>query len=113
MESKQEMNFRQLQNASRLWSVGNFGPAETRSKHQPLLGVAEEVGELCHAHLKSEQGIRGTPEEHLVAAADAVGDIVIFLADYCTLNGIDFQHAVEDAWTEVSKRDWKRNPEGG
>lgn len=69
------------------WALRNFPNATI---HQPLIGVAEECGELCHAHLKAEQGIRGTPEEHLAAKKDAIGDMVIYLMHYCALAGIDW-----------------------
>lgn len=98
------ITLRKLQSVTGRWAKHNFG--DKRAPHQPLLGISEEVGELCHAHLKKEQGIRGTPEELDAQARDAVGDIVIFLADYCNLNGFDFQDAVDSAWNEVSKRDW-------
>lgn len=69
------------------WALRNFPKATV---HQPLIGVAEECGELCHAHLKAEQGIRGTLEEHLAAKKDAIGDMMIFLMHYCVLAGIDW-----------------------
>ena len=61
------MNFKQLQEEVREWSHRNFG---LRPTYWPLLGAAEEIGELAHAHLKGEQCIRGTPEKHI---ADAMG----------------------------------------
>ena len=54
-----------------------------------LLGICEEAGELCHAQLKKEQGIRGTIEQHDAAMKDAVGDIMIYAINY--LSGIDAQ----------------------
>jgi NTP pyrophosphatase (non-canonical NTP hydrolase) len=81
--------------------------------HQPLLGLAEEVGELSHAHLKSEQNIRGSEREHRDAAGDAIGDIVIYLASYCNTNGYDLAACVRTAWQEVSARDWVKNPVAG
>lgn len=82
------------------WAKLNFPKAKLE---QPLIGVAEECGELCHAHLKAEQGIRGTPEEHLAAKKDAIGDIMIFLMHYCVLAGID--------WIEVEMcMTGQRNP---
>ena len=80
--------------------------------HRPLLGVCEEAGELCHAHLKAEQGIRGTQDEHLEAKKDAIGDIVIYLADYCSQQGIDLERSIENTWAKVKQRDWKQNPGG-
>ncbi len=65
-----------------------------------------------HSHLKAVQGIRNN-ENHAAKKKDSVGDIVIYLADYCTAEGIDFQNAVETAWNEVKQRDWKKNATTG
>lgn len=73
----------------------------------------EELGELTHSHLKQLQGIRGTPEEHVAKAKDAVGDIIVYLADYCTRRGWDLENIVSDVWAEVSKRDWVVYPLNG
>lgn len=100
---------RQLQDEQRPWVQHNFGD---RPSWMPLLGVMEELGELAHAHLKKAQGIR-TNEDHDAQAADAVADIVIFLADYCSAVGIDLESVVRDTWAEVRKRDWKANPKKG
>lgn len=97
---------RKLQDEQRPWVQHNFGD---RPSWMPLLGVMEEVGELAHAHLKKAQGIR-TNEDHDAKAADAVADIVIFLADYCSTVGIDLESVVLETWAEVRKRDWKANP---
>ncbi len=70
-----------LQEEQRPWVRHNFGE---RPPHGPLLGLVEEVGELAHSQLKKEQGIRGTSEEHDIAMKDAVADITIFFADYCS-----------------------------
>lgn len=113
IEFEQKMNFELLQNGVKIWTRQNFGKPEDRASHQPLLGVSEEVGELCHAHLKAEQGIRGTPEELEAKAKDAVGDILIYLADYCNLRGFDMQEIIEQTWLEVRKRDWKKNSKTG
>lgn len=104
------MDLRELQSQISRWSQYNF---PNNKPHMPLLGVAEEVGELCHAHLKLEQGIRGTPEALRDKAADAVGDILIYLADYCSRNSIDMDAALELALHEVLSRDWVRFPGNG
>ncbi len=98
-----------LQKEQGAWQEKNFGPSPS---WHALLGVQEEAGELCHAHLKSVQGIR-TNENHQAAKIDAVGDIVIYLAAYCNLEGIDLQLAVEQTWQEVSQRNWKANQVNG
>lgn len=100
----------ELQTAQSVWVAHNF-PNE--NPHSPLLGLTEEVGELAHAHLKREQKIRGTEAEHQAAAADAIGDIVIYLASYCNRNGYDLAACVRRAWDEVSERDWIKYPETG
>lgn len=100
---------RQLQDEQRPWVKHNFGD---RPSWMPLLGIMEELGELAHAHLKMAQGIR-TSEDHLAKAKDAVGDIVVFLADYCSAMGFDLETLVEETWEKVKKRDWKADPQKG
>ena len=100
------MRLRQLQDEQRPWVQHNFG---NRPSWMPLLGVMEELGELAHAHLKRAQGIR-TTEDHDAKARDAVGDIVVYLADYCSATGIDLERTVAEVWAEVKRRDWKADP---
>jgi NTP pyrophosphatase (non-canonical NTP hydrolase) len=94
----------------KLWLEHNF-PNQT--PHQALLGVVEEVGELAHAHLKAEQGIRGERMEHRKDALDAIGDIIIYLASYCNTNDYDLETALMLAWAEVEQRDWIAYPATG
>ncbi len=107
-----------IQDEVKRWADKNFGPG-TPAWH-PLLGVCEEAGELCHAHLKGEQGIREGMDKQKIEAmkADAVGDIVVFLMHYCAQEGLDFQKCVANVWAEVKKRDWTKTrpapfPKGG
>ena len=104
------LTFKQLQQEQKEWADRNFPNSKN---YHPLLGVVEEVGELSHSHLKREQGIRGTEEEHIEEARDAIGDIVIYLSDYCSRMGFDFQEIMEDTWNHVKQRDWQKNPEKG
>jgi NTP pyrophosphatase (non-canonical NTP hydrolase) len=105
-----DLTFEQLQKEHKEWVERNFPDAQP---YYSLLGLSEEVGELNHAHLKGLQGIRHTPEEIQAMKEDAVGDIVVYLADYCTKNGIDFQDAVEKTWQQVLARDWQKNKKDG
>lgn len=75
------MDIETFQAEQKAWTEKNFGvgPAD-----HPFLGLFEEFGELCHAELKAAQGIRGDAEKHEAAAKDAVGDIMIYFADYAT-----------------------------
>ncbi len=101
------LNLNDLQIECKNWCQHNFPNAKP---YQPLLGVAEEVGELCHIHLKQEQGIRNAKFED---KEDAIGDIVIFLIDYCNRNGINLEKAIYTAWNTASKRDWIKYPLNG
>ena len=91
------------------WLKYNF-PYAT-SDHQ-LKSIMEELGELCHADLKQEQGIKGN-ENHELKIKDSVGDIFISLVNYCNVKGIDFDECLNIAYTEVISRDWQKNPETG
>jgi len=75
----------------------------------------EEVGELSHAFLKHEQGIRGMRDPVVAHAAmvDAVGDICIYLASFCNANHISLGDAVESTWEQVRLRDWQKHAEKG
>lgn len=102
------MNLFRLQVEVGEWSQRNFGD---QPSYRPLLGVVEEVGELSHAHLKHEQGIRGMDDQLAKAAkVDAVADIIVYLADYCHRSEIDLDKAVTETWEKVSRRNWKDNP---
>jgi len=112
-------NLSKLQTEVSEWSQHNFG---NQSSVNPLLGVGEEIGELAeevehasnlililgrlhHAYLKRGQDIRRT-ENHSAAIRDAVGDIIIYLLDFCHRENVSLERCVIDAWNEVSKRDW-------
>jgi NTP pyrophosphatase (non-canonical NTP hydrolase) len=100
-----------IQEEHAIWSARNFG--SDRPAYQPLLGAVEELGELAHAHLKQEQNIRGDSERHEEEAMDAIGDIAIYLIDYCNLRGWSFEAIIMETWERVSARDWKLYPENG
>lgn len=72
------------------------------------LGAAEEVGELAHSVLKRGQGIRLEDDDVGPAAErDAVGDIIVYLADFCYRRGYDLEACVREAWDgEVVHREW-------
>ncbi len=97
-----------IQEEMKPWLRHNFGD---RPAWQPLLGLMEELGELSHAFLKREQGIR-TAEDHDAAIRDGVADILIYLMDFCNAEGINLATALRETWARVKQRDWKANPEG-
>lgn len=67
------------------------------------MGIFEEAGELCHAQLKLEQGIRGSREGHELAMRDAIGDISIYMMNY--LSGIGVALPSFSARSDVSSTD--------
>ena len=105
------MDLKELQVNASSWSKRNFGEHHGTG-YRNLLGVSEEVGELCHAQLKGEQVIRHTPDEILAMKKDAVGDIVIFLCNYCDSQGISIDDCVKSAWDEIKNRDWTKQQRG-
>lgn len=109
MENKDYIELSKLQVEVAKWQSANFGEPDGSDM---LLGVMEEVGELCHAHLKDKQKIR-TNEDHFAKKKDAVGDITIYLLNYCSAEGIDFEKNLIEIWDKVKQRDWKKNPIDG
>src|SRR4051812_30609457 len=79
----------EFQHRVAMWNMFNFPKkVEREDYNQPFKGMVEELGELAHADLKMEQGIRGNVEEHQLAAKDAVGDLLVYMADYCNMKGV-------------------------
>lgn len=106
------LNLIELQKQVAEWTDHNFG--NTRPIFHPLLGLGEELGELYHAHLKIEQGIReGTSGKLEAEAQDAVGDMLIYLVDLCNLNGWSFNKVLTETWEKVRQRDWRLYPKDG
>ena len=97
------MDLEHLEAEHRVWHSENFG------LHQPawpsLLGVSEEVGELCHAFLKRHEGLR-SEEDHDAAIRDAIGDIVIYLLGFCKREEISFSECLEETWERVKQRNY-------
>jgi NTP pyrophosphatase (non-canonical NTP hydrolase) len=99
-----------LQDKLERWTIANFGPKKDRKPvaYRTILGAYEELGELSHAHLKKEQGIRGTEEEHDANARDAIGDTIFYLIDYCNLHGWNLEEILNETWENVRERDWTK-----
>lgn len=104
------IDFRKLQNEADEWQRRNF---PNSSALETILGVVEEVGELVHTILKSRQGIRYNEVEARYKMRDAVGDIVMYLINFCNYMGWDFAEVVEETWEQVKDRDWVKYPKNG
>lgn len=74
------INWANLVHERDAWVARNFPEFKLDSPmDESIIGVLEEQGELCRAHLKAAQNIRGSSEKHEADAKDAVGDITIYL----------------------------------
>jgi hypothetical protein len=78
----------------------------------PLLGMVEEIGELCHVTIYRHQGRGFTVEEARAARIDAVADLLVFMCDYATREGINLTEALNQVWEKVQYRrrdSWKKD----
>lgn len=107
LRKSEESTLSRTQSQLKVWHDHNFGEVPS---WQPLLGLQEELGELSHSFLKRAQNIR-TNEDHDLRIKDAVGDIMIFLLDFCNNEGLDAEAILEKTWHEVRERNWR--PEKG
>lgn len=104
----------ELQAEQAEWAHDNFETYHDDHWWVPLLGAAEELGELCHAALKEHQGIRGYDHAKTrEAEKDAIGDTVIYLMDFCNRRGYDMGEVVNEVWDQVKERNWKERPVTG
>ena len=90
------------------WNRRNFG--EQPSEHFAL-GMAEEVGELCHFILKRKQKIRegATGQDLKGEIADAFADTVIFGIALMNNEGLDAEKVLSKTIAKVLARDWHNN----
>jgi hypothetical protein len=81
------LNWDELVKERDAWVAHNFPTTEETAPMETIMGVFEEIGELTHAHLKQRQSIRGSDEEHVQAAQDAVGDATVYLLGVLSFTG--------------------------
>jgi len=87
-----QVDWNKLRDEVHEWSLLNFGkqPSEYR-----ILGLHEEQGELCRVVLKRRQAIRDE-QSRFDDEWDAIGDIAIYLMDYCGAEEVDIIAPLED-----------------
>jgi NTP pyrophosphatase (non-canonical NTP hydrolase) len=98
-----------LQSAVAVWLARNF---PDRNPLTAVGGTAEEVGELCRAAVKLDQGIRGTEAEWLAEIDKELGDVFIKLCDVADWYGRDLEAAIAARWETVRTRDWQADKLG-
>lgn len=108
METDVPVDIRTMQAQVNEWVTRNFDNSELSA----VVGMVEEVGELCRAVVKMEQGIRGTREEWFAEIRKETGDVFIKLCDIARFYEFDLADAIEERWAKVSQRDWKADPIG-
>ena len=80
------------------WEQYNFGTQDIAFK---ILGVCEEVGELCHAALKMKQGIRGSKQKHIDEMEDAIGDAAIYAFNVASARDIKIEKLIQFGQSQV------------
>lgn len=71
----------------------------------PLLGMMEELGELCAPVCKRHQGRKFmNPIEYHDKVRDSLADLMIFMCDFARREGIDLAVELNEAWETVKKR---------
>lgn len=80
------MTLDEIQLEQTAWSTRNFG---AQPAHRPLLGIIEELAELEEALLAEDDDLAGKD-----AVVDAIGDVSIYMLDYCGKRGWRMQ----DVW---------------
>lgn len=96
------------------WQDKNFG-THNDTLMQCALGMAEEVGEVCHHVLKGSQGIRGGALGKGINSkevADGVADTLIFGLQLLSVLGLDAEEEIAKVIERVLQRNWKENPTG-
>lgn len=96
-----------IQKQVSVWHTHNFGPT---IQHHCIYGMMEELGELAHAVLKEEQGIRSVNK---YAVEDAIGDLAIYTMDLCNHLGLNYFNIIYKTWQQVKQRNWKKFPING
>jgi len=76
------------------------------------LQLVEEVGEIARCIVKRHQQIRGSYEEWTTKLRQELGDAFISLANTAELSGFDLMVAAVLRWDEISRRDFRANPQG-
>ena len=94
------------------WQARNFGRHDDDAL-KCALGMAEEVGEVCHHVLKGMQRIRGGVNGmNKAEIADGVADTLIYGLQLLSVIGLDAEAEISAVIEKVLNRDWVNNPKG-
>jgi NTP pyrophosphatase (non-canonical NTP hydrolase) len=94
---------KKLQKEREVWALEQWGE---QSLDTLLAGITEEVGELAGAYVRRHNN-KWSSDVSRARMLDAVGDIVIYLAGYCSRLSrddgvdVDFERVVSQTWRKV------------
>lgn len=98
--------------AKRVWDMGELACVPEWECTGLMSCLDSIIGKLAHHQLKSEQGIRGSLEEHEIRLKDVCARTISVCMAVASLCDVDFPEVVMEVWNaKVSKRDWVENPE--
>ena len=95
------ITFEQLTRNVQEWAAAR-GIYEHSSARAQLLKAFSEMGELADAEI----------EDDGIAAADAVGDVLVCLINFCAMRDFDITNCLAGAWDEIKDRKGRMVPGG-
>ena len=95
------LTFEQLTRNVQEWAAAR-GIYEHSNARAQLLKAFSEMGELADAEIKWDKD----------AAADAVGDVLVCLINFCAMRDLDITDFLAGAWDEIKDRTGRMVPGG-
>ena len=95
------LTFEQLTSNVQEWAAAR-GIYDHSSARAQLLKAFSEMGELADAEI----------EDDGIAAADAVGDVLVCLINFCAMRDFDITNCLAGAWDEIKDRKGRMVPGG-
>lgn len=97
-------NIEKIQIEHAKWQKRNFPDAKP---WECLIGMQEELGELCRIYSKTHRGIR-SKEIKKEQMDEEIGDVFIQLMGFCTLNGLSIDRCIDKRWGVVKNRNFQK-----
>lgn len=83
------------------------GPKVPTLVREYMLECTAFMGKIAHGRLKTEQGIRGTPDKHWAATESAINGLLCRLSFICNEFDLTLPQVVAKTWGKVRRRDWQ------
>lgn len=85
----------------------------SRDLQETLAEADRELARVAHHQLKSEQGIRGTPEEHALKGLMGLRGLLVILESMALHFGWTLMEITGPVWAKVKQRDFTKNARTG